>query len=298
MVEDPSANESIDIELAVTDPYTLEMSPRNLPRRVVVVNGPLPPHKSEEDIRQQLATESPVVFVRSDLALGAIDILSRSAHLPAASRDRVEAVTVFQRDFLLSGVGRLKSIVQSLAPFGTDLRSDTARVTALGAAKYAQDVISQDRETTRAVSKVISELDRNAKQAVSRARHLSAVNRGVDGAVVEGGVQYAMSQAKSGLDTILSGRYSWIGLLLRARADDVSPELTGYVETSFGRDLETAVRPAVESSADCSSYSKAVKCLNCRNISTRSVTRSSGNYQQWEPITRSRRKCCRTIWQA
>lgn len=241
VVESPSISDIVDLGIDVTDPYRLHVPEGVSGNRIIVVNGPLPPHTTADDIRKRLGTDSPVVFVRSDLALNAIETLSRSAHLPATSRERVDAVAVFQRDFLLSGIGALKSTLKQAVPNRGPFQAATAHSIAHGALSYAQGVIRQDRDTIRSVSKVISELERTSKQAVSRARHLSAVNRGIDGGVVEGGVQHALSQAKAGLSTLLEGRFSWLGLLGRARADDVSLELMGYVESNFGRDLETTV---------------------------------------------------------
>ncbi|KAK8861291.1 hypothetical protein IAR55_002110 [Kwoniella newhampshirensis] len=265
-----SALLSADAHIVVLDPIrlinTAQLSailPAILARQSahLVINGHLPPNVTqaelETNLRDQLSrikieTEdgttfdqatSTISFTQANQALSALDALAIGLgdHSASSSSSRAEAFEVFQRRFLESHIGPLQTtLYQSLAPLSQP-QLHTAKQTATLAIAHISNIISADRDSTRAASRTVSELRRSAMQAASKAKHTSVVSRGIEGAVVEGGVKYEMDKIKAEIERSFDGRLSWLGLVGRLRVDDVALELGGYVGNRFGVELERQI---------------------------------------------------------
>ncbi|RSH94350.1 hypothetical protein EHS25_004153 [Saitozyma podzolica] len=207
-----------------------------------VVNGPLPAGASEEDIEASLRTQlsdhgyrrqPEISFVRADLALKSFDALAVAL---AGTERRDAAFNVFQQDFLDSGIGPVQKAMVPKPP--ADFQSETATRTGRLALSIVDDVVRHDLATVKMVGQTVVELERDASAAASRARHLSVSSRGIEGGIVEGGVRHAVLTSKLSLENTLTGRLSWLGLVGRARVDDVASELGDKIQREFGAGLE------------------------------------------------------------
>jgi hypothetical protein len=216
-----------------------------------IVNGPLPAGASEEDIEASLRTQlsdhgyhhrPEVSFVRADLALQSFDALAIAL---AGTERRDAAFNVFQQDFLDSGIGPVQKAMVPRPP--ADFQSETATRTGRLALNVIDGVIRHDLTTIKMVGQTVVELERDASAAASRARHLSVSSRGIEGGIVEGGVRHAVLTSKSSLEKTLTGRLSWLGLVGRARVDDVASELGDKIQREFGAGLERQVGRVAES---------------------------------------------------
>jgi hypothetical protein len=258
---------SADITVLVLDPYRLLSTPQIasvLPTLIaqssslyVVVNGQLPPRTTETDltamIQKQLAdiqpkTDTPptsplIHFVQAEKALHALDALAAGLEHTASSQSR--AFDTFQNEFLSSQVGKLQSQLLSHTSANPQPQLNTSRNTLRLALEYVSDTITSDHQATRHATHTVSELRHQAAQASRKARHLSVVNRGIESGIVEGGVDQEMEETKRDLDAGFRGRWSWLSLVGKLRVDDVGGEVGGYIERSFGRDLEKQVRSLV-----------------------------------------------------
>ncbi|WWD16806.1 hypothetical protein CI109_101238 [Kwoniella shandongensis] len=261
---------STDAHIVVLDPIRLidtpqlsVMLPSLLAQGTVhfVINGHLPPNVSqstvETSLRDQLSrikiesldgttfdqATSTITFVQAEKALTALDALATGLqdHSASTSASKAHTFEVFQRKFLHSNIGPLQTTLhQSLSSLAQP-QLHTAQQLATLAISHISNVISADRDSTRAASHTVSELRRSAMQAASKAKHTSVSSRGIDGAMVEGGVQYEMDKLKGDIERSFDGRLSWLGLVGRLRVDDVALEMGGYLGNRFGVELERQI---------------------------------------------------------
>ncbi|WVQ83505.1 hypothetical protein IAT38_005646 [Cryptococcus sp. DSM 104549] len=260
-----------DALVVVLDPIRLTSTPEISPlfpsllaRSSVhfVINGPLPPNSSEASVRSTLleqlrrvklsseeispnidASSLNVTFVQASKALSALDALAAGLeNQDVLSPSKTKAFDTFQHDFLQSHIGPLQaSLLAALTSsphLGPVPQLATAREVAELALRHIGDVITRDRDTAREASYTVSELRRKAEKSAIKAKHLSVASRGIDGGLVEGGVQYEMDRIKGEIERSFDGRLSWLGLVGRLRVDDVALELGGYVGERFGVELE------------------------------------------------------------
>lgn len=185
---------------------------------------------------------SSILFVRASRALRALDALATGLNVEGAlSHARAEAFDTFQRDFLRSGIGPLQSSLLSITSQNSHPQLSTALDTAHLALDYATSAVSADRTATQAASRMVDELRHSASGAALKARHASVVNRGIEGGVVEGDVQYEMDRARIALEEGFNGRWNWLALIARLRVDDVGMEIGAYLDRRFGKILEQQV---------------------------------------------------------
>ncbi|WVR04094.1 hypothetical protein IAU60_001093 [Kwoniella sp. DSM 27419] len=227
----------------------------------IVINGELPPNNSEISLitrlRDQLRkvevepvdgrpfdpASVNVSFVRAEAALLALDALAMglNSHGPSNSAAKTRAFDVFQKEFLASHMGPLQASLVRALKANTHPQLTTARQTAALALAHVEEIITADRDIVRTASHTVTELRRTALQGASKAKHLSVASRGIEGGLVEGGVQHEMEKVRIGLEQRLEGRLNWLGLVGRARVDDVAAELGTFLTSRFGVDLERQV---------------------------------------------------------
>lgn len=246
-----------DTVLVVLDPIRLASAPAVaylLPLVLAkgnvhfVVNGTLPPHVTEEQLRARLENqiksvvapglhgkaECSVSFVKAETALKALFALDVA--LAGQAGNKGSAFDVFQRDFLASNLGPLQS--QLITSLPAEYQLKTAACTAHLALAYTEGVIAGDRSVLSQAANVVTELRSEAHNAGSRAERVSVVARGIEGGVVEGSVEQSLDSSKRDLEHMFSSRFSWLGLVARLRVDDVAAELGAYLSRSFARDVE------------------------------------------------------------
>lgn len=211
----------------------------------IIVNGPLPPHATEEDLRAEIDKQITAVsvpgghksydvsFVRAEQALHALDALASA--LSSEGEGKGHAFDEFQRDFLASNIGPVQ---KSLMVLPSDPQLDTAAATARLALAFTTAVIASDRSVLRQSRSVVSKLRRDASEGASKARRLSVVSRGSSSGLVEGSVESSVRGAKHDLQQLFKGRLSWLGILTRLRVDDVNGDVGGYLARNFARDIE------------------------------------------------------------
>lgn len=247
---------SCDAVALVLDPVRLATAPcldKVLPLALgkghvqFIVNGPLPPHQTEETLRNALdkqisATVVPtgcksyeVTFVQADRALRALDALAMALNA-AEGESKGLAFDVFQHDFLASNIGPLQASLMHLAP--PDAQLATAASTTRLALAYTNGIVASDRSVLRQASDVIGDLRREAVDGSGRARRLSVVARGSSSGVVDGSVDDSVRGNKHDLEQLFKGRLSWLGILARLRVDDVSGDIGGYIARNFARGIE------------------------------------------------------------
>lgn len=212
-----------------------------------IVNGPLPPHISEESLRKTLdkqlaAIAVPtgcksydVTFVQADRALRALDALAGALSGSEGSSKSL-AFDVFQHDFLASNIGPLQTSLMHLAP--EDYQLATAASTTRLALAYTNGVVASDRDVLRQASDVVSALRREAVDGSGKARRLSVVSRGSSSGIVDGSVDASVRTNKLDLEQLFKGRLSWLAILARLRVDDVNGDIGGYIARNFARDIE------------------------------------------------------------
>lgn len=223
------------------------------PGLTFVVNGSIPPSQTEDDIRGRLrqqwanlahslnAPEPNIVNVHAHQAMSAFDAFSSGMQAASISA-RSAAVEAFQRQYDQSHIGSLQSCLSKVASQIFDPQTATASATARLSLLHLQEIIQNDRRVNLAARDTIRALRAVASQAKSDAKHLSVVNRGIDGGMVEGGVDHSIAQTQHGLEHLFRTRWSWLNLILKARADEVGVESKAYVHQQFGKDLERSVR--------------------------------------------------------
>jgi len=246
-----SAMLATDISVFVIDPYRLIPAElldaiRLLATRgkaIVVVDGPMPSATSEEAIRQEIdkqiqITSTPVFFTQSRTALSALDALPRAWH---ASLGDAGSVETYQRGFVASRVGELQAYLGRQAAAVPAPQFDSARGVAKLALSHMTDVMASERVANRSAEALINELRSSSKRAAVDAKHLSVVNRGIDGGLVAGGVQHSLTETSRGIAMLFRDRWSWLDLMRKARADEVGGEMRVHLERHFGKDLERNV---------------------------------------------------------
>lgn len=251
-----------DIVVLVLDAFRLLNTPfpssilRQIHRRPlqIVVNGPLPrqtdPAIISQNIRRQYAEivghlpAPPIAFVQAELALAALDVFSTSPSYlrSSSSQSRASAVDTFQQQYLASRFGPFQQHLLDTAARKDSLQFSTARDTAMLALADITAAIQRDRDSTKAAHDAVVSLRRVSEDAARRAKHLSVTSRGIEGAVVEGGIQHEMTTIRADIDNRFHGRWTWLNLIGRARVNDVGPELANLIDTQFGRHLEREVR--------------------------------------------------------
>ncbi|WVF66729.1 hypothetical protein IAT40_001471 [Kwoniella sp. CBS 6097] len=263
-----------DSLLVVLDPIRLTDTPKLKPilssilsrgNAHFVINGYLPPNTSQASIeatlKEQLAKLIPnansqeatatatatanfsVSFVNAQSALQALEALATGLqdHGPTSSSAKTRAFEVFQNQFLASQIGPLQSSLINSLKTESHPQLTTARTVSTLAVAHVEDIIASDRDVVKEASHTVSELRRSAQHGATKAKHLSVASRGIEGGLVEGGVDHEMAKVKSGLEERFAGRLTWLSLVGRARVDDVASELGTYLGTRFGVDLERQI---------------------------------------------------------
>lgn len=218
---------------------------------LLVVNGNLPYAVTESSVKATLieqykalspnAVDPEVIFTRADVALEALDSLQRALHQPVIA-GRHKSVEDFQIGFQTSRIGVLQNRMTALsqAVRAAGLGEKASQVGDAALASIDRD-LSTGKEASIAAGGMVGHLVQIASRTASEARRLSVINRGIEGGLVEGGVKHTVSTAKRSIEQMLRERWSWLNLVLRARADVVGSELSSYLERNFGRDMEIEV---------------------------------------------------------
>jgi hypothetical protein len=212
----------------------------------IIVNGLLPQSISFESVREKIARQvdlditTEILFTNSSLSLQAFTALSEGLQRTDASpSSRSKAFEIFQHSYLKSNVGRLQS---ALSISGTnDFQTRTASSTLLVTMQYIQSALASDRQALTEGWQTVRDLRRNSRQAITHAKNISVINRGIEGGRIEGGVDEELRRARRDIQQMFDGRLSWLGLVGRLRVDDVGSELAAYVSQEFGMELERQV---------------------------------------------------------
>jgi hypothetical protein len=107
--------------------------------------------------------------------------------------------------------------------------------------QYIQSALASDRQALTEGWQTVRDLRRNSRQAITHAKNISVINRGIEGGRIEGGVDEELRRARRDIQQMFDGRLSWLGLVGRLRVDDVGSELAAYVSQEFGMELERQV---------------------------------------------------------
>lgn len=212
----------------------------------IVVNGPLPQSTSFEAIRDKISTQvdlgnsTQILFTDSSLSLQAFAALSEGLQRTDASpSSRSKAFEVFQHAYLKSNVGRLQSTLSSSAT--ENYQTQTAISTLKIAVEFIKNTLASDRQALADGWDTVRDLRRKSRQAVTHAKNISVISRGIEGGRIEGGVDEELRRARHDIQQMFDGKLSWLGLVGRLRVDDVGSVMAAYVAQEFGRELERQV---------------------------------------------------------
>lgn len=212
----------------------------------IVVNGPLPQSTSFEAIRDKISTQvnlgnsTQILFTDSSLSLQAFAALSEGLQRTDASpSSRSKAFEVFQHAYLKSNVGRLQSTLSSSAT--ENYQTQTAISTLKIAVEFIKNTLASDRQALADGWDTVRALRRKSRQAVTHAKNISVISRGIEGGRIEGGVDEELRRARHDIQQMFDGKLSWLGLVGRLRVDDVGSVMAAYVAQEFGRELERQV---------------------------------------------------------
>lgn len=212
----------------------------------IVVNGPLPQSTSFEAIRDKISTQvdlgnsTQILFTDSSLSLQAFAALSEGLQRTDASpSSRSKAFEVFQHAYLKSNVGRLQSTLSSSAT--ENYQTQTAISTLKIAVEFIKNTLASDRQALADGWDTVRDLRRKSRQAVTHAKNISVISRGIEGGRIEGGVDEELRRARHDIQQMFDGKLSWLGLVGRLRVDDVGSVMAAYVAQDFGRELERQV---------------------------------------------------------
>jgi hypothetical protein len=213
----------------------------------VVVNGPLPQSTSFESIREKISAQvglgnaAEILFTDSSLSLQAFAALSEGLQRTDASpSSRSKAFEVFQHAYLKSNVGRLQSTLSN--PTTESFQTQTAISTLKIAVEYIKNTLTSDRQALTDGWETVRSLRRKSRQAITHAKNISVISRGIEGGRIEGGVDEELRRARHDIQQMFDGKLSWLGLVGRLRVDDVGSVMAAYVAQEFGRELERQVR--------------------------------------------------------
>ena len=256
--------------MLILDPYRL-LSPPYLTSLLpdlspdsnlhLVVNGSLPSSSSEgavrEELIRQLHANAPhldlnhqvtIHFVHAGKALLALDSLAHGISVIEAESPSIRALAFqqYQHDFLASQMGDLQASLSAAfsAPIMPSRQIVTASKLAKLAIAYIENVIAADTKTVRLLSSYVRRLRDQARKAAEHICHGSVVNRGVDNAVVEGGVGRAMSTLRESIEDKFKEDLNWLRLVARARVDEIAGDFAVYLRSHFASDLEREVSVA------------------------------------------------------
>lgn len=231
---------------------------------VFVINGSLRPGDTEHTVRdklfQELARyrndgsadtwETSVAFVQADSAILALETLNTGMHSDSLSA-RTKAIETFQQHYEQSRMGLLRSLIVRSLDTKANIQLQTASNIGRLALAHVQTLTEYDRLVNQEALQSIDTLRTLANRGAANATHMSVVSKGIEGGIVEGGVQHSLATTRKGIEQLFAGRWSWLNLIGKARADEVGTELKAFIHNQFGRDLEHSVR--IETVlADCS----------------------------------------------
>lgn len=209
----------------------------------IVVNGVLPQSSSFDSVRERLASQGElsetvdVLFTDSSLSLQAFSALAEGLkHAEASPSSRSRAFELFQHSYLKSNIGRLQSTLSD--PVTEDYQMLTAASTLLVTIDYIKMALYSDRQALTGCRQTVSELRRYSRQAITHAKNISVINRGIEGGRIEGGVDEELRRARHDIQQMFDGKLSWLGLVGRLRVDDVGSLMAAYVSQEFGTELE------------------------------------------------------------
>ena len=212
----------------------------------IVVNGPLPQSSSFGAIRDKISTQvdlgnsTQILFTDSSLSLQAFAALSEGLQRTDASpSSRSKAFEVFQHAYLKSNVGRLQSTLSSSAT--ENYQTQTAISTLKIAVEFIKNTLASDRQALADGWDTVRDLRRKSRQAITHAKNISVISRGIEGGRIEGGVDEELRRARHDIQQMFDGKLSWLGLVGRLRVDDVGSVVAAYVAQEFGRELERQV---------------------------------------------------------
>ena len=250
---------SVDALVVVLDPYRLwtgdhlrQLRPLLVSGRplVVVVNGRLPDNVKttsvEASIQESLKAlgidpASVIIhLVDASLASRALDALSEGLQrVDATPSTRSRAFETFQHAYLQSNIGALQKSLSVLVP--DNYQSRTALSTAHLATAAALATTVSDLQALQSARDAVQTLREMSTHAISHVGNTSVINRGIDGGLIEGGVDDEIARARQELDQLFRDRFSWTSLIARLRLDEVGGELASYITQRFGKRLERQV---------------------------------------------------------
>ncbi|EIW69179.1 hypothetical protein TREMEDRAFT_44343 [Tremella mesenterica DSM 1558] len=252
-----------DFILLILDPIRLLEAPSISPlipylfRRggvQLVVNGPLPPGTSENRLEKTLSKQIkaamlandvipspdiPFSFVDSTRAIEALDALSYALNASDSLPDaRSLAFQTFQTSFLASNIGNLQ--IYLLSRLRTSRPPADWRAVQVGrlALNHANDILQEERNIIGEIEAVIDDLRRSAIEAATRVQSKSVVGRGIDGGLIQGGVEDILMDVRQDLKRDLGARYTFLQLALLGAADDLGSDLASTIRTRFGTSLQ------------------------------------------------------------
>jgi hypothetical protein len=106
---------------------------------------------------------------------------------------------------------------------------------------HIKSTLAADRQALIEGWQTVRDLRRKSRQAISHAKNISVINRGIEGGRIEGGVDEELRRARHDIQQMFDGKLSWLGLVGRLRVDDVGSVIAAYVSQEFGKELERQV---------------------------------------------------------
>lgn len=247
---------SVDALVVVLDPYRLwtdnylrQLQPTLASGRpvVAVVNGRLPENIKTPNIEASIYESLNAIgvepasvaihLVDASLASKALDALSEGLQRAEATpTTRSRAFETFQHAYLQSNIGSLQSSLATLLP--DDYQHRTSLSTASLAMATMSATTESDLRTLRSAHETVEILRKASTHAITHVRNTSVINRGIDGGLIEGGVDEEVARACTEIDQLFKGRFAWTSMIARLRIDDIGAELSSYITQRFGKRLE------------------------------------------------------------
>lgn len=238
-------------------------------RVLIVVNGQLPPSTTESQIRRQIETQIlafngatastvDICFVNARQAISAFSHLPRSWTIDVAERAHANSIEAFQQGYLQSQIGGLQSRLSNLSAQSLYPQVDSATSLAQLALAHMSKVIKAETRLNLAIRRSLEQISNESEQVAVKAKHLSVISRGIEGGMVEGGIKHSLQETKIRIEELFRDRWSWLNLIMKARADEVGSELKILLQVQFGSDLDRQVSEISRTATDNSSCSRAV----------------------------------------
>ena len=250
-----------DFVLLLLSPYQLlnDVDTRILshPNLVIVIDGAVVAASDRTSIVEKLQVavrqsrrlsilpepgSAPIAFVASDTALSAATALKQAI---ASDQNRSSQMGMFERFHRQAMQAEFEPLKDKIS---TAFRPSNERHSIIGGIWVADLVFQAIREATKAdrshvdaIAKTGTAFRQEVLRVAQNAEDESVIERGVEGAVVEGGVADALRRSRSVASQVLDQEYRFLGLI-SGKVDEVARGLQQIVMETYGADLGRQVR--------------------------------------------------------